>query len=70
MDQILIIEKWNEKFKPGIEVEVEEVEGKKFRGRTLTRGCLKDGGAKVYVDGLVGPVPLTMVRPVAGLVDA
>jgi hypothetical protein len=64
MNQVLAVETWNNKFRVGSEV---DVEGKKFRGRTITPACLRDGEAKVYVDGLVGPVPLRMVRPLAGV---
>ena len=61
MDQELAVRKWNEMFRPGTAVKVRE---KHFRGKTITPACIRDEEAKVYVDGLVGPVPLRMVTPV------
>ena len=61
MNHQLAIEKWNKNFRPGTPVEVRE---KHFSGRTITEACMRDHEAKVYVDGLVGPVPLRMVTPI------
>lgn len=61
VNQELAVKKWNEMFRPGTAVEVKE---KGFRGKTITPACIRDEEAKVYVDGLVGPVPLRMVTPV------
>ena len=61
-DQELMVEKWNAKHAPGTRVIVERPIA---HSRTLTRAEVVEGQASIYVDGTIGPVPLSMVRLVA-----
>lgn len=60
-DPAIAIDRWNRKWLPGTDV---MVDGINFAGKTVSEACLRNGEAKVYVDGLIGPVPLCRVEPV------